>query len=305
MDRTLRTLANYDPRGGAHDAPKRRVSAFGQHKKSFGISKIDNIEPFLGEGPTNLCVVISWKLENQRPYDLEFQSAEDKAHFLALISQMTRDETSDRQLKHNALSRALSHKKNSQMGKVSQKGPGEGDSGSEGAEGDIHETAFLCDEEGMLMHSLPGWGDESSVWTKGYFSVLPDLEVLYMVDNVDMFPPPHHHIDMYPPPPPPHGRCCTWLTTSTISYRVSLNLWASSWLGGATGGWGGELVGDWIKTPPPHRLVCFWVLPSPRTKTGAQKNSSVNSGWNARKERSEAKLKECQKRPTIVSKETY
>lgn len=67
LDRMMRTLTNYVPEGEWGERRGKRRSGMGQQKKAFEISKIDKIEPFLSEGPTNLCVVISWKVENQRP----------------------------------------------------------------------------------------------------------------------------------------------------------------------------------------------------------------------------------------------
>ena len=167
LDKTLGTLINHDPEGKLVQgklvqgktlvgARKRKVE---MTKKTFPISTIDTIESFPNEGPTNLYVKISWKLENQRPYDLEFESAEDKAHFLAVLSQMTHDR---------------GQSSNFKLVRTASGAPGRG----------IYETAFLCDAQGKLVHGLLDWDDESSVWTKGYFSVLPDLHVLYVVDYV-------------------------------------------------------------------------------------------------------------------------
>jgi Ca2+-binding EF-hand superfamily protein len=170
LDKTLRTLVNHDPEGKlvqgnlvlSRTLVGKRKRKVDLAKKTFPISKIDTIETFPNEGPTNLYVRISWKLENQRPYDLEFQSADDKAHFLADLFQMTHDQ---------------GQSSNSKRAQIASGAPGKGLVG-------IYETAFLCDAQGKLVQGLLDWDDESSVWTKGCFSLLPDLQVLYVVDDV-------------------------------------------------------------------------------------------------------------------------
>jgi len=149
LDKTTHSLINIEPEGKTVKGDSVAGSFQRKHdvqKKSFPISRIDSVEQFVEQGPTNLNLVISFKGDNQRPYDLEFQSTEDKAQFVDVLSRMT---TSTSQKNSFLMSK-------SKLNTISADGVG-----------GVMEAAFLCDAGGRLLHRLPQWDDSSFIWTKG------------------------------------------------------------------------------------------------------------------------------------------
>jgi len=187
LDKNTECMVNLEPDvtvvtgNSAKGSFSRRMDV---EKKSFPVEKIEKVETFEKEGASNLTVVIHFLGEGkqQRPYDLEFQNQGDKSGFMSALSQMIKQHR-DRQHRQTP---ARGGSARFAMTPLPSGSPLRTMSPGGSLVGSYYEVAFFCDNQGKLMHHLPGEEDSSRRWTKGCFSVLPELSVRYMIDNVDL-----------------------------------------------------------------------------------------------------------------------
>jgi hypothetical protein len=164
IDMRRKCLTNSDPCTVLNqDTGTQRTSL----KKMFPLDKIKLVQPFRYQGQKSLAVRISFNLEKQPDYELEFENREDKDSFLSCLSY------SIRRVKKTGSNMDLLKPESR-----SNRAEDEGDACFEC-------NVLVCDRTGAILYELPGFDEMSSkTWAKGMFTISNTLQVSYIVDEI-------------------------------------------------------------------------------------------------------------------------